>query len=80
MLADKALGDKQGGTPQALLGGLKVTVDRNHFGSQLKSFETELVIDDPELSANGSCHGTFLRGHRRASDSTRRQDDCVLFL
>ena len=45
MLADKALGDKQGGTPQALLGGLKVTVDRNHFGSQLKSFETESVID-----------------------------------
>ena len=34
MLAEKAIGEKEGGQP--LLGGLKVTVDRNHFGSQLK--------------------------------------------
>jgi len=59
MLAEKAIGGKEGGQP--LLGGLKVTVDRNHFGSQLQSFETELVVDDPVLSAKGTCHGLFIR-------------------
>lgn len=44
---------KEGG--QALLGGLDVVVDRNHFGTQLNSFETEvrLNIDGEESSANG---------------------------
>lgn len=42
LLADRADGQKQGG--QTLLGGLDVTVNRNYFGRQVNSFETELTV------------------------------------
>eukprot|EP01147_Barroeca_monosierra_P009526 gene9526-1760_t len=59
VLADESKHMKEGGQP--LIGGLKVLVDRNHFGSQLQSFETELEIlkqEDLDLSV---CHGVFIR-------------------
>jgi 5'-phosphate synthase pdxT subunit len=42
LLAERATGQKQGG--QQLLGGLDVTVNRNYFGRQTESFETELTV------------------------------------
>jgi 5'-phosphate synthase pdxT subunit len=42
LLAARATGQKQGGQP--LLGGLDVTVNRNYFGRQTESFETELTV------------------------------------
>lgn len=37
LLADRAVGQKQGGQP--LIGGLDVTVNRNYFGRQVDSFQ-----------------------------------------
>ncbi len=56
LLADHAIGQKQGGQP--LIGGLHVTVNRNHFGRQLDSFETTLTVPsfDPPVSP-----GIFIR-------------------
>ena len=45
LLADRAVGQKQGGQP--LIGGLDVTVNRNYFGRQNESFET--LLDVPRL-------------------------------
>ncbi|KAL5732244.1 pyridoxal 5'-phosphate synthase (glutamine hydrolyzing) [Ranunculus cassubicifolius] len=60
-LADKAVGQKEGG--QELVGGLHCTVHRNFFGSQIQSFEAE--IDVPELVAKegglASFRGVFIR-------------------
>ena len=42
LLANRATHQKQGGQP--LLGGLDVTVDRNYFGRQVDSFETDLMV------------------------------------
>ena len=56
MLADGARGEKEGGQP--LLGGLGVTVDRNHFGTQLQSFEATLQLQGGE---EGTCSGLFIR-------------------
>ena len=42
LLAERATGQKQGGQP--LLGGLRVTVNRNYFGRQTDSFETMLAV------------------------------------
>eukprot|EP01134_Creolimax_fragrantissima_P002450 CFRG2450T1 len=55
-IADEAMNTKKGG--QTLIGGLHVTVDRNHFGSQLHSFETDLVV--PVLGEK-TFHGVFIR-------------------
>lgn len=44
---------------QQTLGGLDVTVQRNAFGAQNQSFETDLII--PELGQN-PVHATFIRG------------------
>ncbi|XP_058101830.1 probable pyridoxal 5'-phosphate synthase subunit PDX2 isoform X2 [Magnolia sinica] len=48
---------------QELVGGLDCTVHRNFFGSQLQSFETELLV--PELAAKeggpASFRGVFIR-------------------
>ncbi len=64
LLADHANGQKRGG--QALIGGLDVVVDRNYFGRQVDSFETDLVV--PELSRIagpgdpvGPFHAIFIR-------------------
>ncbi len=43
MLANDATNQKLGG--QTLIGGLDVVVDRNHFGRQVDSFETDMVSD-----------------------------------
>ncbi|RZC76416.1 hypothetical protein C5167_000502 [Papaver somniferum] len=60
-LADKAIGQKEGG--QELVGGLDCTVHRNFFGSQIQSFEVDLSV--PELSAQEgglpSFRGVFIR-------------------
>lgn len=44
MLADRAEGQKLGG--QTLIGGLDVLVSRNHFGRQVDSFETDMLVAD----------------------------------
>lgn len=44
MLADRAEGQKLGG--QTLIGGLDVLVSRNHFGRQVDSFETDMLVED----------------------------------
>eukprot|EP01018_Ginkgo_biloba_P031010 Gb_34755 [translate_table: standard] len=54
-LANKAIGQKKGG--QELIGGLDCTVQRNFFGSQLNSFETQLPV--PELVAKEGGPATF---------------------
>jgi 5'-phosphate synthase pdxT subunit len=56
LLADHATGQKQGGQP--LIGGLRVTVNRNYFGRQADSFETVLEVPsfDPPHSP-----GIFIR-------------------
>ncbi|KAK6926801.1 Pyridoxal 5'-phosphate synthase subunit PdxT/SNO [Dillenia turbinata] len=54
-LANKALGQKTGG--QDLVGGLDCTVHRNFFGSQIQSFEAELLV--PELAAKEGGPETF---------------------
>ncbi|KAJ4965099.1 hypothetical protein NE237_016948 [Protea cynaroides] len=54
-LANKAVGQKAGG--QEFVGGLDCTVSRNFFGSQLQSFETELLV--PEIAAKVGGPNTF---------------------
>jgi 5'-phosphate synthase pdxT subunit len=56
LLADHATGQKEGG--QTLLGGLHVTVNRNYFGRQTESFETELAA--PVLGEM-PIHAVFIR-------------------
>jgi len=56
MVAERAFGQKEGG--QTLLGGLDVTVNRNHFGRQLQSFETDLAV--PALG-DEPVHAVFIR-------------------
>ncbi|KAH0460826.1 hypothetical protein IEQ34_008401 [Dendrobium chrysotoxum] len=60
-LANKATGQKLGG--QELIGGLDCTVHRNFFGSQIQSFETELVVPKLAEQEGGSdrCRGVFIR-------------------
>ncbi|XVE59815.1 hypothetical protein DITRI_Ditri05aG0077200 [Diplodiscus trichospermus] len=54
-LANKAVGQKEGG--QELVGGLNCTVHRNYFGSQIQSFEAELLV--PELASKEGGPETF---------------------
>ena len=56
LLADRAVGQKQGGQP--LIGGLDVTVNRNYFGRQNESFET--LLDVPRLG-EAPVHAVFIR-------------------
>ena len=56
LLADHAVGQKQGGQP--LIGGLDVTVNRNYFGRQNQSFE--VLLEAPALE-NGPCRAVFIR-------------------
>ncbi|MBN9607629.1 MAG: pyridoxal 5'-phosphate synthase glutaminase subunit PdxT [Actinomycetales bacterium] len=55
MLADRVANPIEG---QQTLGGLDVTVRRNAFGSQVESFETEIVM--PELGER-PFHAVFIR-------------------
>jgi 5'-phosphate synthase pdxT subunit len=56
LLADHAVGQKQGGQP--LIGGLDVTVNRNYFGRQNQSFE--VLLDVPALG-DGPFRAVFIR-------------------
>ncbi|GIV78777.1 pyridoxal 5'-phosphate synthase glutaminase subunit PdxT [Litorilinea aerophila] len=56
LLAEQATGQKAGGQP--LLGGLRVTVNRNFFGRQTESFETLLHV--PALGPE-PCPAVFIR-------------------
>ncbi|XP_022847431.1 probable pyridoxal 5'-phosphate synthase subunit PDX2 [Olea europaea var. sylvestris] len=60
-LANKATGQKTGG--QELIGGLDCMVHRNFFGSQLQSFEAELLIPKLVAEEGGppSFRGVFIR-------------------
>lgn len=51
-LADRATGQKKGG--QALLGGLDCLVQRNFFGAQINSFETQLPAPPVLQSGDGA--------------------------
>ncbi len=79
MLADQVLGQKEGG--QSLIGGLDITVSRNHFGGQLNSFEA--AIYSPLLNA-ASARGVFIRapaiievGERAEPVATLADGTCV---
>lgn len=56
LLAERAEGQKQGGQP--LIGGLDITVNRNYFGRQTDSFETDLHVP---LWADAPFHAIFIR-------------------
>lgn len=58
LLADRVLGGIEG---QRTLGGLDITVRRNAFGRQVDSFETDLVIDGVDDSADDPLHAVFIR-------------------
>lgn len=60
-LADKAVGQKEGG--QELVGGLNCTVHRNYFGSQIQSFEADLTVPDLVAKEGGpsTFRGVFIR-------------------
>ncbi|KAL6512417.1 Pyridoxal biosynthesis protein pdx2 [Orobanche hederae] len=60
-LADRATGQKTGG--QQLIGGLNCTVHRNFFGSQIQSFEAELLVPEIVVKEGGppSFRGVFIR-------------------
>ncbi|KAK5946020.1 Senecionine N-oxygenase [Knufia obscura] len=61
LLAEAANSTKKGG--QELIGGLDVRVNRNHFGRQIESFQTELTL--PFLNQSGApaeaFPGVFIR-------------------
>ena len=61
LLAESANRTKQGG--QDLIGGLDVRVNRNHFGRQTESFETDLDIPflASEQNQLSSFRGIFIR-------------------
>lgn len=56
LLANRATNQKQGGQP--LLGGFDITVNRNYFGRQVDSFETDLLV--AELG-EAPFHAVFIR-------------------
>ncbi|CAL5357045.1 unnamed protein product [Camellia sinensis] len=60
-LANKASGQKTGG--QELVGGLDCTVHRNFFGSQIQSFEAELLVPSIAAKEGGppTFRGVFIR-------------------
>ena len=61
LLAESANRTKKGG--QDLIGGLDVRVNRNHFGRQTESFETDLLLPFLESGAHTPrlFHGIFIR-------------------
>lgn len=58
LLADEASQTKRGG--QQLLGGLHIAVNRNQFGSQKESFETNLYMPEV-LGSDEPFHAVFIR-------------------
>ena len=62
MLAESANRTKKGG--QELIGGLDVRVNRNHFGRQIESFQTDIYLPflaDVEDLPAGPFPGIFIR-------------------
>ncbi|KAL2886963.1 Pyridoxal biosynthesis protein PDX2 [Ceratocystis lukuohia] len=57
LLSDEASATKQGG--QALIGGLNVRVQRNHFGRQIESFFTPLDLPFLSSSTEGVANEPF---------------------
>ncbi|KAF5025636.1 hypothetical protein F66182_2242 [Fusarium sp. NRRL 66182] len=57
LLSDEANATKKGG--QELIGGLAVRVHRNHFGRQMESFESGLIL--PFLGDSTPFPGVFIR-------------------
>ena len=58
LLADRITGGAAG---QRTLGGLDITVRRNAFGRQVDSFETDLVVEGVDSSAERPVHAVFIR-------------------
>lgn len=58
MLARKVEDREVGETKQVLIGGLDIAVERNSFGRQRESFETDLDLRHPEP---GTFHAVFIR-------------------
>lgn len=58
LLADRIVGGAEG---QRTLGGLDITVRRNAFGRQVDSFETDLVVEGIDDSAERPVHAVFIR-------------------
>ena len=59
MLAKRAYDRVVGETPnQTLIGTLDITVERNSFGRQRESFETDLNLN---LAGGNNFHGVFIR-------------------
>jgi len=62
-LSNKVTSQKEGG--QSLIGGLDTEVDRNHFGRQLQSFESPLILSkeilDPDLEKGAATPAVFIR-------------------
>ena len=58
LLADRIIGGIDG---QRTLGGVDITVRRNAFGRQVDSFETDLVIEGVDDSAERPVHAVFIR-------------------
>ncbi|HEY3437971.1 MAG TPA: pyridoxal 5'-phosphate synthase glutaminase subunit PdxT [Actinotalea sp.] len=58
LLADRITGAAEG---QQTVGGLDITVRRNAFGRQVDSFETDLVVEGIEDSAERPVHAVFIR-------------------
>nr|ACO10759.1 Glutamine amidotransferase subunit pdxT [Caligus rogercresseyi] len=62
LLSNNVQDQKAGG--QIKIGGIDITVARNHYGRQLHSFETKLSLegpDFPEVDSHPSFHGIFIR-------------------
>src|SRR5271155_1515416 len=62
MLAESANRTKKGG--QELIGGLDVRVNRNHFGRQVESFQTDLnlpFLPTPKHKPAAPFPGVFIR-------------------
>ena len=59
LLSESVLGQKRGG--QELIGGLHVTTQRNHYGTQLGSFRAPLTVDAFSTNGGPQSEAVFIR-------------------
>ena len=59
LLSESVLGQKKGG--QELIGGLDVTTQRNHYGTQLGSFRATLTVDAFSTKGGSQSDAVFIR-------------------
>ena len=59
LLSDAVLNQKRGG--QELIGGLDVTTQRNHYGTQLGSFRAQLSVDAFAARGGAQSEAVFIR-------------------